>query len=102
MCKHDWESVDHRSFIVPLPLIYGPLYLVYLVYPWLFLNKQSWLLVGIEVLGKIGQHLIGVLFCSILCGTYGENRIIESLKGRSILLSSLSAFSICLYLNELL
>jgi len=75
------------SFIVLLPVIYGPLYLFYLAYPELFLNKWlSCLLVGIVVLGDIGQHLFGVLFCSILCGTYGENRIIESLKGRSVLL----------------
>lgn len=44
-----------------MPLIYGPLYLVYLVFPGLCLNKWlSFLLVGIEVLGNIGWHVFGV------------------------------------------
>lgn len=44
-----------------MPLIYGPLYLVYLVSPELCLNKWlSFLLVGIEVLGNIGWRVFGV------------------------------------------
>ena len=36
MIGNQWTTC---SFIVPLPFIYGPMYLLYLVYPWLFLNK---------------------------------------------------------------
>ena len=39
----------------------------------------------IEVLGNIGWHPFGMLFRSLLCGTYGENGTTEFSKWRSIL-----------------
>ena len=86
MIGNQWTTC---LFIVLVPLIYGPLYLACLVFPGLCLNKSlSCLLVGLEVLGDIGRHLFGMLFHSLLCGTYGENETTESSKGRIVLSSS--------------
>ena len=74
--------------MVLFPLSYGPLYLACLLFPGLCLNKWlSCLLVGCEVLGDIGRHLFGVLFCSLLCGTYGKNGTTKISEGeeRSII-----------------
>ena len=82
------------SFIVLLPLIYGPLYLACIVSAGLCLSKWlSCLLVGLDMLGDMGRHMFGVLFCSLLCRTYRENGTTESLMGRSVLSLSLSKFS---------
>ena len=56
------------SFIIPMHITPGHLYLACLVFLGLFLSKWlSCLLVGMEALGDIEQQLFAVLFCSVLC-----------------------------------
>ena len=88
ICKNDWELVDH--LLIHCPFASDLWSFVFSLYGicWVMPMQVVELLVGLDVLGDIGRHTFGVLFCSLLCRKYRENGTTESLMGRSALSSS--------------